>query len=286
MRKITDTAESENRDLTADEVKAFDSKKAEIVDLDAKIERAQALADIERRAPAVVSCVGDGEYATRAREFSITKAIRAACGEAVDAGFERELSAEVARRAGRAFNGIACPDEVLLVERRTLLTGSSAADLVANVHRADLFIDRLRNALVMGRLGATILNDLVGAPIDIPRQTGSSTAQWLAEDASLTETDAAFDDLNLSPKTVGAMTSYSRRTLINATPSVEQLVRNDLAQVIASAIDEKAIAGDTPVGISAYRTINLRAGNSSRPFPADQIKQAVRAANGGRAPYL
>lgn len=258
MRALNDLAETEKRDLTADEVSKFGTLKTSIADLDAKIGRAQTLADAERSAPAIVhGKVGDGQFEERARDFSIVKAIRAAMpadlgGGGVDASFEREISQEVARRSGRTFEGIAVPDQVFLQERRTLLTSDSAADLVPNVHRSDLFIDRLRSALVMERLGATVLSGLVGT-VDIPRQTGSSAAQWVAEDGSLTESDAAFDDVTLSPKTVGAMTSYSRRTLLNASPSIEQIVRNDLAAVIASAIDEKAIAGDgagnTPTGI-------------------------------------
>lgn len=258
MRGLLEKAETETRDLTGDEDTRFKAIKAEIAGLDTQIGRAQALEAAERSAPAVVSQVGDGRFEERAREFSITRAIRAALprdvgGGGVDASFEAEISAEVQRRAGRVFQGIACPDEIFQVERRTLLAGSSAADLVPNVHRGDLFIDRLRSALVVERLGATVLNDLVGSPIDIPRQTGSSTTQWVAEDGSLTETDASFDDVNLSPKTVGAMTSYSRRTLINASPSIEQIVRNDLAKVIANAIDREAMLGtgtsNKPVGI-------------------------------------
>jgi HK97 family phage major capsid protein len=258
MRALSDLAEIEKRDLTPDEDKKFGDLKKEIGDFDKKIGRAQTLADAERSAPAIVhGRLGDGAFEERARDFSVVKAIRAAMprdvgGGDVDAGFEREISAEVARRSGRTFQGIAVPDQVFLAEKRTLLAGSSAADLVPNVHRADMFIDRLRSALVMERLGATVLSGLIGT-VDIPRQTGSSTAQWVAEDGSLTETDGTFDDVTLAPKTVGAMTSYSRRTLLNASPSVEQIVRNDLAAIIAGAIDEKAIAGDgtsnTPTGI-------------------------------------
>ncbi|WP_436004354.1 phage major capsid protein, partial [Rhizobium sp. LjRoot30] len=229
--------------------------------LDKKIGRAQTLADAERSAPAIVhGRLGDGAFEERARDFSVVKAIRSALprdlgGGDVDAGFEREISNEVARRSGRAFQGIAVPDQVFLQpqENRTLLAGSSAADLVPNTHRADLFIDRLRSSLATERLGATVLDGLVGT-VDIPRQTGSSAAQWVAEDGSLTETDASFDDVTLAPKTVGAMTSYSRRTLLNASPSIEQIVRNDLAAIIARAIDNKAMTGDgtgnTPVGIT------------------------------------
>lgn len=231
----------------------FDALETEVRNLDKQIGRAKTLAEFERSAPAVVSSesIGDGKYEERAADFSITKAIAAKMGEDVDAGFEREISQEVTKRSGRKFQGIAVPDEAFH-EKRTLLAGSSAADLVPNVHRGDLFVDKLRGALVVGRLGATVLDNLVGT-VDIPKQTGSSSAQWVAEDGSLTETDAAFTDVNLAPKTVGAMTSFSRRTIINAVPSIEQLVRNDLASVIASAIDAKAMLGDgtgnTPTGI-------------------------------------
>lgn len=240
-------------DMTKEPEK-FDTLESEIRALDTQIGRVKKMDELERTAPAIVSAgnVGDGEYEERARGFSITKAIAAKIGENVDAGFEREISQEVQKRAGRKFEGIAVPDEVFL-EKRTLLAGSSAADLIPNVHRGDLFIDRLRSALVVGRLGATVLDGLVGN-VDIPRQTGSSTAQWVGEDGSLTETDASFDDVNLVPKTVGAMTSYSRRTLINAVPSVDNLVRADLAKVIASAVDYQALLGDgsgnTPTGVA------------------------------------
>ena len=69
----------------------------------------------------------------------------------------------------------------------------------------------------------------------------------------MTETDATFDDVTLSPKTVGAVTSYSRRTLINAVPAIEEIVRHDLTAVIAEAIDYQALFGDgtgnTPIGV-------------------------------------
>jgi HK97 family phage major capsid protein len=249
MRTLADLAEKESRDLNADEEKRFSELKTEVADLDKKIDRAVTLAEYERAAPAIVHGNGDGRFEERARDFSITKAIRASLprdlgGGDVDVGFEREMSAEVSRRTGKKFEGIAVPDQVFDVEARTLLTSGAAADLIPNVHRADLFINRLRASLVTGRLGATVIDGLIGT-IDIPRQTDSSQAQHVDEDGSLTETDADFDDITLTPKTVGAMTSYSRRTLLNASPAIENLVRNDLASVVASAIDYQAIFGDT-----------------------------------------
>jgi HK97 family phage major capsid protein len=253
MRALADTVEKRGDDYTADEDKKHTDLKKQITDLDAKITRAKDVAELERSAPAVIQGNGkDGAYEDRARAFSITRAIAAACGDSVDAGREREISQEVAVRSGRKFAGIAVPDEVFQVERRTVTT-TSGASLYPTAHRGDLFIDRLRDSLIVGNLGATILDGLVGDQ-EIPRQTASSTAQWVAEDAALTETDAGFDDVTLSPKTVGAMTSYSRRTLINAVPAIEQLVRSDLARQIANAIDNKAMQGtgtsNTPKGIT------------------------------------
>jgi len=250
MRGLTDKAEAETRDLSDAEDQEFRTHKDEVAGLDRQIERAQYLADAERSAPAITTHTGDGVFEDRARDFSLVRAINAQLGEDVDAGFEREISSEVKRRSGRKFQGIAVPDEFF--HKRTLTTGGAAASLYPEQHRADMLIDLLRDQLVTGRLGATILNNLVGDQ-DIPKMTGGSAAQWVAEDGALTETDATVADVTMAPKTVGAMTSYSRRTLINAAPSIEQLVRNDLASTVANAIDLQALTGDgtgnTPTGV-------------------------------------
>ena len=253
MRSINDKAEAEKRDYSDAENDKHRELRTELAGLDRQIERSRDLQEAERAAPAILHHGrGDGSYEKRAREFSLIKAINARLGENVDDGLEREMSAEVSRRSGRKFQGIAVPDEYFHSEKRTLLTGSSAAPLYPEQHRADLFIDALRASLIVGRLGATVLDNLVGEQ-DIPKQTGSSTAQWVAEDGALTETDATFADVTLTPRTVGAVTSYSRRTLINAVPSIEEIVRRDLTAVIATAIDYQALFGtgtlNTPLGV-------------------------------------
>ncbi|WP_167650104.1 phage major capsid protein [Paracoccus salipaludis] len=280
MRALTDKAETETRDLSDTESAEFGTLKDEVRALDGKIDRAKFLAEAERSAPAIVhNGTGDGRFEDRARDFSLVRAIGAAMGEDVDAGFEREMSAEVKRRSGRKFQGIAVPDQYFT---RTMLTTGAAAPLYPTQHRADLYIDMLRDALVIGRLGATVLDNLVGDQ-DIPKQTGSATAQWVAEDQPLTETDLTFDDVTLSPHTVGALTSYSRRTLINAVPGIEDIVRRDLAYVIAAAIDKAALIGDgtgnTPVGVvNAEGVHNLTLATPSRA-EALAMPMAVLSAN-------
>jgi HK97 family phage major capsid protein len=262
MREINSQCETEKRDYSDAENTKHKELKSELTGLDKKIEVARDLQEAERSAPAILHSgrLGDGQYETRARQFSLLKAINARLGDVdVDAGFEREISQEVVRRSGRRFNGIPTPDQYFDIEKRTLLVGSTAATLFPLSHRDDLFIDSLRARLIVGQLGATILDNLVGDN-EIPRQTGSSTAQWVSEDAALSETDATFDDITLSPKTCGAVTSFSRRTLINALPSIENIVRNDLASIISNEIDKQAMLGtgasNTPTGVANASGIN------------------------------
>lgn len=179
MRALTDKAEAETRDLSDAENTEFGTLKDEVRALDGKIDRAKFLAEAERSAPAILhNGTGDGRFEERARDFSLVKAIGAAMGEDVDAGFEREMSAEVKRRSGRKFQGIAVPDQYFM-QRRTMLTTGAAEPLYPTQHRADIYIDMLRDALVIGRLGATVLDNLVGDQ-DIPKQTGSAVAYWVA----------------------------------------------------------------------------------------------------------
>jgi hypothetical protein len=78
MRALADVAETEKRDLTADEDTKFGDLKTFIADLDKKISRAQTLAEAERSAPAIVhGRLGDGAYEERARDFGLVKSMRA-----------------------------------------------------------------------------------------------------------------------------------------------------------------------------------------------------------------
>ncbi|MEW8001002.1 MAG: phage major capsid protein, partial [Candidatus Thiodiazotropha endolucinida] len=255
MRSLTEKAVNEERDLSDDESAKFDEYRSQLSTLDKQLDRAQVIADAERSMavdPNQPRFGYDGCFEEQCRNFSVTRAIAAHLEPGqVDAGREFEISQELANRSGRKPSGIYIPHEVFL-ENRAITTTGTGGELVPTQHRADLMIDRLRTSMQVQALGATILDGLVGNQ-EIPRLTGSATPYWVAEHADVTPSDQAFDSVTLGPKTVGAETEYSRRMLLNAVPSVEQLVRSDLAKVIATAIDEKSITGDgtgnTPVGV-------------------------------------
>ena len=168
------------------------------------------------------------------------------------AAFEIEVSEAASRKYDKPASGIMVPNEVL---RRDLTVGvpSAGGDLVATDLLAGSFIELLRNRLALAQVGVTMLTGLQGN-VAIPRQTGASTAYWVGEGNSPTESQPALDQVTMSPKTVGAFVDYSRKLLLQSSVDIEAMVRNDLARVIALEIDRAGIYGlgssNEPKGIT------------------------------------
>lgn len=234
----------------ADNGEGFAAAEAELRALDAKIARAQAIDAADRAAPGR-PINGDAQLDRELRtKFRVTRLIAAAAGLPVDAGFEREAQAELAKRAGRPAEGFFIPSEVF--ETRVLTT-STGSELVPTDHRPDQYINALTAATVLRALGATALTGLTGN-VSIPAETGSPAIGWVADNAALSASDADFGAVTLSPKHAGALTEFSRNMLMQASPDVEQLLRQMLARNLAIAIDTAGIRGggtNQPVGVLA-----------------------------------
>jgi HK97 family phage major capsid protein len=254
IRRIVDKAENEKRELTDVEQSAFDAGKKDIERLEGDIRNAEFLADQERRMDGEPIGNGDNRFDAECRQFSLLSAIRSQIpGIAGDFGREIEISRELERRAGRPAQGMLCPTSVF--EKRVVTTALPAAgpgsNLIGTDWRPDQFIDILRDAMAVRRLGARVLNGLVGN-VDIPRLKASATAQWVAENSAITASDAQFDKISLTPKHVGGLVEVSRNMILQSSPDVEAILRDDLAALLARAIDSVAIAGGStnqPSGI-------------------------------------
>jgi HK97 family phage major capsid protein len=181
--------------------------------------------------------------------------------------------------------------------QRDLNVGAATAggNLVATNLLASSFIDLLRNRLVVAGLGAQMLDGLVGN-VAIPSQSAGAATFWVTEGNAVTESEATFGQVTMNPKTVGMFTDYTRRTLLQATPAIEALVRADLAAGIAVEIDRAAIAGSgaagQPRGIINTAGIGSVAGgtNGAAPTYANMValEEAVAVANAdmGNLSYL
>lgn len=221
-----------------------------------------------------------GMTSKEVRQFSVLRALNALANPSDKsaweaAAFEREVSEASSKAAGKSARGIYVPGEVLRAQR-DLTAGSATAggNLVATNLLADSFIDLLRNSSIAIRAGATVMNGLSGN-VAIPKQTGAATAYWVAESGAPTEAQQTVGQVTMTPKTVGAFTDFSRRLILQSSLDVENMVRRDLAQVIALAIDTAAFYGtginNQPTGLKLQSGINTKDFAAANPTFAELV---------------
>ena len=204
------------------------------------------------------------------RSFSFIRAINALAHPNSQeaqraAGFELEVSRAAQQKSGKEARGILIPADVLGYGRRDLTVGSASGggDLVATELMSESFIDLLRKALVLQTAGANVMTGLQGM-VAIPRQSGGATTYHVAESGSITESQLTVDQVTMQPRTIGALTDYSRRLLLQSSIDIENLIRRDLAQQIAIEVENQAIngigAGSYPLGFLNVTGIGTESG--------------------------
>ena len=248
MRALLAKAEAEKRNLAADEQTRFDALKRDISGLEEQEARAQFLADAERR---MLGQPADGEHRDRATletRVSLLRLLQAQTEARALTGAEAEFHAEPERRTGRKAQGVFMPMSVLETRVNTTTSGN---DLVPTDHRGDQFIGPLRNSLMARRLGVRVLAGLSGN-VTIPKQATATSVGWVAENGAVSDTGITTDPVTLTPKHAGGVTEMSRQLIMQSSPDIEQLLRDDLAFQLAKAIDSALIVGggsNEPTGV-------------------------------------
>lgn len=233
--------------------------------------------------------------------------IRDVLGNEVDTTFEEECSAEVAKKVGPSSRGglyvpfdiqqrqtLIDPNHARYVEAflrengmslRDLTVGAPTAggNLVATNLLAGSFIDLLQNKSLFFQLGVQRLTGLIGN-VAFPRKTAAGTFYWVAENtAPAAESAPAFDQVTMSPNEGGMYEDYSRRLLLQATPSIDLLVQNDIVSGCALGFD-KSIAhgtgGTQPQGIIGTSGIGSVTGAGFGWEQAVEFETDVAVANG------
>jgi len=190
-----------------------------------------------------------------AASYSISAGIRAAMSgdwTSREAGLVREMSQEVQKQSGfsqTGKRGFFVPFSALS-KRATYVTSgaTTGGNLVATDLMADEFIEALRNNSVMLNLGVRTMTGLVG-DVAIPRRSGVASTYYLStETTAITQSESTFDQVTLTPKNLAALSKFSRQTLLQATPGIEDLVRRDLTDSINLAIDLGILNGSGSSG--------------------------------------
>jgi HK97 family phage major capsid protein len=251
MRSLTNSPAGDGGDLSTEQTAKFDQFKTELESLEKQIERQKLVDDAERRMSGEkLTGNGDGGFNDLCRDFSLQRAIASQIDpRSVDAGREIEISKELSRRSGRAAQGIRVPLDAF-VERRVQTVAADAQYITATNVLADMFIDALRPATVLGALGARFLTGLRDS-ISIPKMDAATpAAAWLETEGTsgLTSADHSFTAVTGSPHICGLLTTWSRKTLLQSNPSIEQLVRADFTAKLAAAVDLAGLAGTGATG--------------------------------------
>jgi HK97 family phage major capsid protein len=184
------------------------------------------------------------------RPYSIAKVIRELSSQPARlTGFEMEVDHELrALVPDRQVTGCLIPMQAL-AQRDLTSTGFPTVQTSVG----EQIVPFLRYKSVCARLGATVLDDLTGGAWKLPRATATGSGSWLAETATITNNEAAFDAITLTVSRISACSIMSKQLVAQSQPDIEQFVIDELSQAIATEVDRVVLNGSgvapQPLGI-------------------------------------
>lgn len=283
MRKLNDEVGSDGT-LTGEERAKWESYKIELRNLDEKIERQQTIDEFDRRSQGTpIHQSGNGEFDREKKNFSLTKLIASYLEPSVDAAREREICAEQRRLTGKKGEGSLIPFDCLApMEQRVLTYAGDGSNLVSNQVYGNEFISALQPLSAATLLGARVLTGLT-SDIALPRQDSKAPAgAWFAENGSINTADMSFDQVTGTVRHFGCITSFGRKTMISATPGIEQIARQLMMGNIAAGLDlgtMKGAGAPAPTGITTTANIHTKTSSSANPTYAQVLDAVAKVKN-------
>ena len=283
-------------ELSDDQKRLFNEKTIEIDKLneDIKLE--------EKREAMVMHLGGQGGQYLSAKEdkeignYSFARAIKLLSDLKPVDGLEGEMHQEGLKEfgsIGKEVKGFTVP-LMVLNHRASVGQNVTTAGDGGNLVQTDpyIFIESLKNALVLTQLGAKFLTGLVG---NLPLLRGGSfTASWVAEGSAVSFTKEAFTKATMTPKNLMVAGALSKMLLVQTNNVAEMLVRDEIVKAIALGIEAAAINGPgtaAPTGILGTSGIGSVAGGADGLAPAwshiVDLEGKILAANAsGNISYL
>lgn len=264
-----DGPEGEEFDALVDRLKVVRS----FLDDHKRVERAAVLKSVQRsnqRDPLRIPARGiearsedpNDPYLRPHKRYSLQRAIALQIqGKPLD-GYEGEVSREIAKRFGKDPQGFFMPLSLDQDVQRAEVTTTVGSSLIAT--RIDqTMIEKLQKNLAMAPFGVTILTDLKDGALQLPKRTANNTAYHVAESTDITDSNATFSSVTLTPKTLGASTFHSRKFLLQQSLVNESMLRGYLEQSLRLELDRVGVngsgSGAVPTGILQNSTISAAA---------------------------
>ena len=226
MSALVNVAETEDRNLSADELATFEANEKSVDDLGQRIDRLERSLELTQNVAPVSHSVQDVANTDKdLKNFRFSEAIAAAYTGKVE-GIVKEMDQE-ARRENRSnvVRGIGIPASVL--QTRATVTAPNEVDVVS-------FIDQLMANSVLLAAGAEYYTGL-SADANFPVISGI-TSSWRAESGATTTGSGALTDNELTPKKLISVIDMSAE-LLNQNPTVEAAFRANLARSVQSTFE-------------------------------------------------
>ncbi|MFG2747206.1 phage major capsid protein, partial [Streptomyces chartreusis] len=254
-KALLDTAEGEQRDLTAEEEQTYQRINTEINAID---ERVKSLLDAEQRSK-------DADEAFR--QLLAKPETGPTGGDKKDSDLRRwargEMrSIDIAVPTGTSFRDL------------TKGTATAGGNTVPTTFYGQLMAHLIEVSGVM-MAGPTVLNTASGETIEVPVTTAHSSAALTAEAAAIAESDPAFAKRTLGAYKYGVLLQASSELLSDTGVDLEGYLAMQAGRALGNAFGVHAITGDgssKPTGIVTSASTGVTGGAGvAGAFTADNL---------------
>lgn len=293
MTAIMEKATSEGRSTDVAESEEFDTLDVEIKTLDGDIARLEKLTTINatKAAPVIGKSAADATASRGAPAVVTAGALR---NEEKGIGFARFALSMYAGKgdptAAKAFAEHNFGDDKRLqnvmkaaVAAGTTTTPTWAGNLVDAQTLSSEFIEFLRPRTIVGQFGVGSVPSLRRVPFNvrIPGKTSAGTAAWVGEGYAKPVTSSGYDARELKWAKIAAISVVTEELARFSDPSIQALVRDDLAEAVIERMDIDFInpakaagtgASLSPASITNGVTAIPSSGNTAAAVRADIMK--------------
>lgn len=290
MRKIAEIRQDLNAKIA--EVKGIDATNAEATqkgldELNVLVKELEAANAVEAAEQKAAERKLEQMQQKAGRSFSIVKFLRELSAGNGLTGLEAEvaeLGSQEYARLGLAQNGAVIPTAFIRSAQGqnagTAADGKNLVDVMSS-----RYVDMLKEKLVVAKLGATILTDLVG---ELPVITSAQiTADWGAEAATANTKKAAYARATMKPHRNMVNVVVTKDLLRQTSFDVELDLIDKITSAHATLVEKAAINGggtNEPTGILANNNVPVVAMGTNGAAPTwAKVVELESTVNGNNA---
>jgi HK97 family phage major capsid protein len=262
MRELTDKAEAEDRDLSAEETQEFERREA---DFDSFTQRIERIEKLEGYGPKLTRSQVSGEPETREMDEEPEAPQSFEEFNKQRRGVKPQDSPEY---RNVFFRWITARDERELdsAELRVLskATAGAGLNLVPTAFQRELLV-ALRDFGVMRQISRVVSTDS-GEALQWPTNSAHGTASWTAENAAYSASDETFGQATLNAYKAATLIKVSEELLADAAFDLDGFIRQEFGQRIGILENTAYVVGDgsgKPTGVSTQASAGVTAAGAT-----------------------